>query len=87
MVGITMKSGIEVCGEAGDAAGLKKGMCSYTVYEKYFGLKQGDLARSMNIKSTDELGKEGFLNSHFENAQNIVDATLAWVSVMKRLYL
>jgi hypothetical protein len=62
-------------------------MCSYTVYEKYFGLKQGDLARSINIKNTDELGKEGFLNSHFENAQNVVDATLAWVSVMKRLYL
>lgn len=38
---------------------------SYTVYEKYFGLKQGDLARSTNIKNTDELGKEGFLNSHF----------------------
>lgn len=41
------------------------GIGSYTVYEKYFGLKQGDLARSMNIKNTDELGKEGFLNSHF----------------------
>ncbi len=45
--------------------GVKERDCSYAIYEKYFGLKQGDLVRSMNIKSTDELGKEGFLNSHF----------------------
>ncbi len=62
---ICMTLYLQIFREADDAAGLKEGMCSYTVYEKYFGLKQGDLARSMNIKNTDELGKEGFLNSYF----------------------
>lgn len=51
--------------EANDSTEIKEGSCSDTLYEECFGLKQGELARSMNIKSADELGKEGFLNSHF----------------------
>lgn len=51
--------------EAYDSTKVKEDSCSYTLYEECFGLKQGELARSMNIKSADELGKEGFLNSHF----------------------
>ncbi len=54
----------QISKEADDSTEVTEGS-SYTLYEKYFGLKQGELARSMNIKSADELGKEGFLNSHF----------------------
>ena len=49
--------------EADDSTEVKEDSCSHTLYEECFGLKQGELARSMNIKSADELGKEGFLNS------------------------
>lgn len=38
---------------------------AYTVYEKYFRLKQGELVNCMNFRNADELGTEGFLNSHF----------------------
>ena len=38
---------------------------SYLIYEKYFKLRQGKLARCMNISNAEELGREGFLNSHF----------------------
>jgi len=55
----------QISKEADDSTEVTKGSNSYTLYEEYFGLKQGELARSMNIKSADELGKEGFLNSHF----------------------
>lgn len=38
---------------------------SYLIYEKYFKLRQGKLARCMNISNAEELGREGLLNSHF----------------------
>ncbi len=35
------------------------------LYEKYFQLKQGDMARIEGIENLDTCGKSGFLNSHF----------------------
>ena len=55
----------QISKEADDSTEATKGSSSYTLYEEYFGLKQGELARSMNIKSADELGKEGFFKQPF----------------------
>lgn len=38
---------------------------SSKIYEKYFQLKQGELARRQGIETSEECGKMGFLNSHF----------------------
>ncbi len=38
---------------------------TYKAYEKYFQMKQGELARIENIEDLSECGKVGFLNGHF----------------------
>lgn len=44
---------------------LIEGKNSYTVYEKYFQMKQGELARIEKLEDLSECGKFGFLNGHF----------------------
>lgn len=43
------------------------------IYEKYFRLKQGELARRQGIETSEESGKMGFLNSHFGGISLNVD--------------
>lgn len=50
-----------------------EGVNSDMVIEKYFGLKQGELARMRGMEDLSTCGKFGFLNSHFGGVTFDVD--------------
>lgn len=42
-------------------------LCPDRMYEKYFRLKEGELARIMGADDTEQIGWQGMLNSHFSS--------------------
>ena len=58
-------------------------MCPETMYDKYFGIRQGELARVQGIEDVDSCGATGMLNSHMSGLIFLIGEEI-WVQYGNR---
>lgn len=61
-------------------------ICPETMYDKYFGIEQGELARTQGIEDVEKCGAEGMLDSHFSGLTFLIGEEI-WVQYGNRNYI